>query len=91
MHIVNKGNGKVSLSDSDSAKALANCLTNLDCQEPIRVQHIAGGTTTKEILTVGLEDYSFQVIGQNDAELVIDWLLTAGVKEVTVKRNESTD
>lgn len=85
MYIVNKGLEKVSLADLESAKALLYSLSDYDCQDTFKKQHICG-TNKEGAFNVCFDDRKIVVITLEDAERICHWMLTLGCATVTIER-----
>lgn len=85
MYVINKGNEKICVYNREDARAITNLLTDLNCSESIRQQHIIGTNCSPEyIVTIG--DEEVLVNEQCDVEMLIRWILTLGGKTITVER-----
>ena len=91
MVIVNKGMEKVSLPEQTDATDLIMALTVLGCSEPIKNQSIIGNKETVELFEVGFLDKHIRVIGSNDAERVMHWMLSLGCSKVVIQKLEKKE
>jgi hypothetical protein len=82
-----KGNKeRVTLPDKKSMQDLMYALNVLDCYEQLGKQEISGNRQDLEIYEVTFLDKAIKVVGQTDAQKVIDWMLTYGCTKVGIEK-----
>lgn len=86
MYLVRKGETRISLPDKESRTKLVCALAAEGCSEPITTQHIIGSKEDIDRFEVSFGDTSVIVLGQKDAETVLDWMLGLGINKVTIEK-----
>ncbi len=92
MYIVRKGeNARVNLPDKESAIDLIYALTVMGCSESFHTQHIIGHKENEDLFEVCFLGKSIKVLGQHDAEMVLNCMLTLGSHKVSIEKLEENE
>ena len=89
MYIIRKGeNSRISLPDKESATELIYALTVMGCSESFHTQHIIGHKENEDVFEVKFLDRAVKVLGQRNAEEVVNWMLTLGCRKASIEKLE---
>jgi len=94
IYVVKKGAERVTVADKESSINLVMALMVLDCTEPINKAVINGNKQALDVYEVSFLDKHINVIGLDDSERVIHWMLSYGCKKVAIEKltsGEETD
>ena len=86
IHIVSKGQERVTVPDKTSAIALSNALMVLECSEPITHQTIRGNKQELEVYEISFLDKHINVVGQGDVEKILHWVMTLGCQKINISK-----
>lgn len=83
---VRRGDKQVQLADKKSATELIYTLMVMGCTEPVNQSCIKGCKEFGCVYEVSYADRSVNVIGLNDAILVMRWMLEFGCSKAVVEK-----
>lgn len=87
MYIVQKNIERITVKDKESADKIMYLLMVAGCSDSLTKRSIIGGQSKEKVFTVTADGTQIEVVGQNDAEITLHWLLSLGLNSVTVERS----